>query len=316
MLRIAVFVFAVAICLFPPATGTAEEHAGGRPPGAHWGKIGWGGFFNNDLFGDGRDRWRTGSYAVSFVFGPPWKGRLPDRFGRVVELRFHTEVIAPATLAEQDVDDRRYAGLFSVGLHTHLELAETEVTAGVDAVFTGPQTALNIAQQATHSAFDSPDVRVLDSQIENGFHPTAVVEAGRSLSWHDTGPRLRPFVQGVAGIETLLRAGVDLTIGGIGQGGILSRDVVTGQRFPVVLDKKGRGVSLVMGMDVAHVADSALFPPGSGVKLSVLRSRMRLGAFHEVRAGWIFFGVTMLSPEFEGQSEAQIVASITGNLRF
>ena len=32
--------------------------------------LGYGRLFNNDLIGDGHDRWRTGSYHFSVVTGP------------------------------------------------------------------------------------------------------------------------------------------------------------------------------------------------------------------------------------------------------
>ena len=38
--------------------------------------LGWGRLLTNDLLGDGRDRWRTGSYTLSRVRGPAWGGSL------------------------------------------------------------------------------------------------------------------------------------------------------------------------------------------------------------------------------------------------
>ena len=34
--------------------------------------LGWGRLLTNDAIGDGKDRWRTGSYVLSRVRGPSW----------------------------------------------------------------------------------------------------------------------------------------------------------------------------------------------------------------------------------------------------
>jgi hypothetical protein len=36
--------------------------------------LGWGRMFTNDVFGDGKDRWKTGSYTVSRIRGASWDG--------------------------------------------------------------------------------------------------------------------------------------------------------------------------------------------------------------------------------------------------
>ena len=49
--------------------------------------LGWGRIFTNDQIGDGKDRWRTGSYTVSRVRGPSWQGHAGHGFGDILELR-------------------------------------------------------------------------------------------------------------------------------------------------------------------------------------------------------------------------------------
>lgn len=45
--------------------------------------LGWGRLLNNDALGDGKDRWRTGSYVLSRVRGPSWTGALPEMPGEI-----------------------------------------------------------------------------------------------------------------------------------------------------------------------------------------------------------------------------------------
>jgi hypothetical protein len=42
-------------------------------------RLGYGRIVNNDLVGDGEDRWQTGSVTTSRVWGPGWYGALPTR---------------------------------------------------------------------------------------------------------------------------------------------------------------------------------------------------------------------------------------------
>ena len=108
--------------------------------------LGWGGFVTNDRLGDGQDRWRTGSYTLSVVVGPQGVTQTPARAGRLIELRFHAEGIAPVSIANPAPDDRRFAGILSFGGHTHFTAMGGEVRAGADLVWTGPSTGSDRVQ--------------------------------------------------------------------------------------------------------------------------------------------------------------------------
>ncbi len=278
--------------------------------------LGWGRLFSNDGLGDAQDRWRTGAWTLSRVWGPDWNGRLPARPGEIVELRFHSEIIAPANLERPGRNDRRYAGILSLGLHTHYEQRGWQVSLGADLVFTGPQTGMDDLQSAIHRTLGvaSPEAAAA-RQIPDAVYPTLVVELGREV---DLGPaRLRPFVEGQAGLETLLRAGADLTFGGHGAGGLMLREITTGQRYRGIAGAAPPGLSLTLGADIARVWDSALLPDGGSAVLSPSRSRLRAGVAWQGRGGAsAFYGLSWLSREFRGQPEAQLVGSLTFNLRF
>ncbi|WP_412508020.1 lipid A-modifier LpxR family protein [Roseovarius sp. SYSU LYC5161] len=302
--------FLAAACMalaILPAAAFAEERQ----------YLGHGRLLTNDILGDGHDRWRSGSYAVSRVWGPEWTGALPGRAGRMLEFRINGETMAPQNLKTPAPGDRPFAGALSFGLHSHFAAGAAEMSVGADLVFTGPQTGLDELQQFLHDVLGGRDQSAFtrDTQIGNDMIPTMVIEAGRAVGLG--GPlRLRPFVEGRWGAESLVRAGADLSFGVSGQGALQVRAPVTGHRYRVV-DDSSHGLSLVLGGDVAHVADSEFLPGSRGFDLTDTRTRLRAGMRWENAAGSsAFYGLTWLSEEFEAQKEGQLVGSVRLNLKF
>jgi len=279
-------------------------------------RVGYGVVFTNDVIGDGHDRWRSGSVASSRVYAPGWQGAAPARLGEMLELRFNGEIIAPDDISTPAPGDRPFAGALSLGLHSHLERGGMEYAVGADMVVTGSQTGLDDFQGFLHDIVGGDDLSpgVRRNQVGNEFHPTGVVEAGRSFT---LGPvRLRPFAEARVGVETLVRAGADITIGGLTRGELLVREPVTGQRYRAVREAGG-GTAFVLGADIAHVEDSAFLPSRSGLRIEETRARVRGGLHWEGREGGaVFYGVTWLGEEFEGQREGQVVGSLQFRLRF
>lgn len=278
--------------------------------------IGYGRLINNDFLGDTQDRWRTGSVASSRVWGPSWTGQLPEGFGQILEVRLNAQFIAPDNLVAPAVGDRPYAASLSLGLHTHFRKGMTDFAVGADLVFTGPQTGLDDLQDGLHDALGvaGPSDATLAGQIDNGVYPTLVLEAGRDFAISET-LQLRPFVEARWGDETLVRAGADLMFGGLGQGELLVRDPVTGQRYRAVAQPIF-GYGLVLGADIAHVADSVYLPTARGMTISDARSRVRAGLHWQGDSSSVFYGVTWLGEEFQGQGSGQLVGSVHLNLDF
>lgn len=274
--------------------------------------IGIGHLFTNDFLGDGQDRWRTGSFTLSPIWGRGWNGDLPDEIGSLLEFRARGEIIAPSNLARPNPDDRRWAGTYTFGLHTHFALATTEVRLGADLAIVGPQTGIDDFQDSTHDLLGQTDPGVFGTQIGNGVFPTISAEIGRDLILSD-GLRLRPFVEAAAGVETFVRVGGDVIIGQFGKGALLLRDTTTGQRYSAVTLDRPEGISLVLGGDIARMEHSEYLDES---ELKDTRERLR-GGIHW-RTGWgeIFYGATWLGKEFVGQKDDQIVGSIKVDLRF
>ena len=277
--------------------------------------LGWGRLFSNDALGDGKDRWRTGAYAVSRVRGISWSGALPEAPGEILEFRLRADTIAPENLETPASDDRRYAGAITIGLHSQFAFGGYEADVGGDLVFVGPQTGIGDFQSWVHGALGIGDIAALDTQIDDAVHPTLSGEIARRFSFGDQ-VEFRPFVEARAGDETLLRAGGDLVIGTFGRRDLMLRDVTTGQRFRGVAGTTATGVSVVMGGDIARVFDSIYLPDGEAVDLSDTRHRLRAGMQWQGERSSAFYGISYLSPEFEQQDEGQFVGAMTLNFRF
>ncbi|QYK43202.1 MAG: DUF2219 family protein [Paracoccaceae bacterium] len=274
--------------------------------------LGFGRLFSNDGLGDARDRWRTGAYTVSMVRGSDWRGAAPARFGDMLEYRLRAEIVAPENLSRPAAGDRRYAGLLSIGVHTHFDMSGFETRLGLDLVGTGPGTGLGRFQSWAHGIFDLPKPD-LSRQIPNGIHPTASVEVGRAFALGGT--VVRPFVEAQAGIETFVRSGADVTVGRFGTGALMLRDTTTGQRYHGIRGPEAPGFSFTFGGDVARVFDSALLPAG-GPAHRENRHRLRAGVHWQGATSELFYGLTHLGPEFEGQHDGQMVGSIRARIRF
>lgn len=274
--------------------------------------------FSNDWFGmpvgDRFDRWRTGAYQVSGFWGrDDWDGALPYAPFALVEFRFRGEIIAPDNLAAPAPGDRRYAPALYFGAATHFDFRGLEVSAGADLVLTGYQTGLMNLHDGIHQTFGGSDVQLRDIIIEDGTYLNATLEVGRSFEVGAAS--LRPFVEAQAGVETLLRAGVDLRFGSYDAGSFLIRDATTGQRVVAIPGNSVGGWSFTLGGDVAHVDSSALLP-AAGPAAEDTRYRLRGGVARGSGIVDFFYGVTYLSEEFEGQEEGQLVGTLSVMLQF
>lgn len=276
--------------------------------------LGWGRFFYNDLLGDGHDRWQTGGYTVSILRGDRFDGHLPDRPGRILEYRLAANIIAPASLTSPEPDDRRYAGTLGLGVHTPWQWRGTEFSLGADLVVTGPQTGVGRFQRWAHEVLGLDKPEVLGNQIEDGFYPTLVAEAGRTLPL--AGGRLRPFAELRAGDESLIRLGADLSFGQVGADDLMVRDKTTGQRYRGAAGTYRQGVALTLGGDVAHVFSSVYLPAGETARLRADRYRLRAGLNWQGKKSTLFYGLTYLSPQFEQQSEGQVVGGLSLHVKF
>lgn len=278
--------------------------------------LGWGRFFDNDLLGDRKDRWRTSSYTLSRIRGPEGITTLPNRLGQLVEFRLRFEQITAGNLANPAKIDRRYAGIVSFGFHTHAKAMGGDVSLGTDLAIIGPQTGMSALQDFVHDRIGLPSGDAsYNRQFPNDAVFSAVGEFAKPLALGSKG-QIRPFVEGQAGLENMARVGLDLTIGNLGKDGIMLRDSTTGQRYSAVQGPESKGFSLTLGADIANVQSSYLLPEGGAVTAAKTRKRLRAGLNWQGEKSFVFFGLARLSPEFDQQFEDQTVGSLSLNVRF
>jgi len=270
--------------------------------------LGFGRLFSNDYLGDGADRWRSGSYAISVLRGKHWAGALPQRPFELIEYRIASEIIAPSRLRNPPEGDRRYAGILSVQAHTHFEIAGLHAQLGAGLVGVGPATGVGTVHRELHRLFSMPRPVVLENQLENALYMMFEAEIGREFE--AAGVAVRPFAQARFGDEDLLRAGIDIRFGAVERGALLLRDPTTGHRYAGISGRSEPGVAFVLGADIARVGWSAWLPAADGIVAHKERSRLRAGVELRGQSSGLFYGLTWLSEEFVGQPEGQIVGSL------
>jgi len=277
--------------------------------------IGVGRLFTNDYLGDGEDRWRTGSYVYSQIRAPrSYDAQRRFAFGELLEYRVRAEIIAadaPATAP----GDRPYVGAVSFGVHTHFGHGPADISVGADVIATGPQTGLSRFQTAVHDSLDMPAPAFIDTQLGDSIHVQGTAALGQNVFINDA-LSVRPFATAQLGAENLLRVGGDVIVGTVGQTDLMLRDVVTGQLYRGT-QSGDRGVSFVLGGDIAAVGDSIYLPPFRNVLPENTRTRARAGLHYQHREGASFFyGLTYLGPEFQDQPTGQLVGSVKLNFNF
>lgn len=276
--------------------------------------LGWGRLFTNDVFGDTRDRWRTGSYTLSRVRGTEWNGHLPATPGALLEFRMVGETIAPADLVSPEPDDRRYVGSLTFGLHTHFDWQGFDTSLGGNLVVTGQQTGASDLQARIHDIIGLPEPQVFGDQIGDNFFPTAVAEVGRSFALSQG--EFRPFVEAQAGVETFVRIGADLSFGGYARDALMLREGPSGQRYRAVSGSRVQGLSVTLGGDIARVFDSEYFVAGDAAQAQDTRSRVRAGVHWQGERAEMFYGLTWLGKEFTTQPDTQVVGSVNVRVKF
>ncbi|WP_439103256.1 lipid A-modifier LpxR family protein [Celeribacter marinus] len=270
--------------------------------------------FLNDAIGDGDDRWRSGSFTYSRLYGPEWLGRAPSNFGDLLEFRFRSDVITPDAPGRPIEGDRPYLGAVSVGMHSYVERESTQMRLGLDAVLVGPQTGLGDLQESFHHLLNIPAPDVTN-QLGNAAYASISFEAAQTFEVGSGS--IRPFVEAQVGPETLARLGVDYVFGDVGQSGLMLRDPVTGLLYNGIESAtRDESTSFILGADVAVVADSQFLPKRDGYEVQDARTRLRAGLYTTVGRAKIFYGAAWLSPEFAAQPEGQVVGALNVSFEF
>lgn len=268
---------------------------------------------SNDSLGDQHDRWQSNSAQLSVTTGPAWTGQAPAGFGTILEWKLRSDILTPSNLTAPLAQDRRHAGFFALGVNSYASRGDTDLRIGGDLFVIGPQTGLLQFQRNLHKILGFPIPTLDDFQIEDTVRAQISGEATHTFLLGDTA--VSPFVEVQIGPEDSIRAGIDLTFGGLGGDDLMTRLPVTGHRIPLV--RQGTyGFSFVLGGDVAYVKDSLFLPESLGYELTPVRTRIRAGVHYEREAFDLFYGMAWLGREFEAQPEGQLVGALHLGLRF
>lgn len=271
--------------------------------------------FTNDFIGDGKDRWRTGSYEISVTFGDQVVDGLPSSPFELMQYRLRSEIIAPEDLSlANPAPDRPYAGVIGLGAFTHYERGAYNISYGGELVFVGPSTGLDDFQSWAHDRLGVQGPTAAATQLGDKVYPTVQGEVSRGMRFD--GGVFRPFAEAQVGIESYARIGFDAVFGkNIAQNFYL-REPITGHLVTNARHSDDRSFGFMMGGDVAYVNDSKLLPESRGMQVRNVRPRARAGFLYEGENAGFFYGVTYLGKEFEGQREGQVTGSLNVKFNF
>lgn len=254
-------------------------------------------FYSNDSNAAPKiDRWRTVAASGEWL----WNVDPSRQFG----LRLEAEIVAPVYLhAPGPTPDRPFAGLLTVMGYDYRRSGPIETGFGLGIAAIGPQTGLSDFLDAAHSVLGGVPVgaAIANGQVANDLFVEARGEI--AATYAISGLYVRPFVAARTGAEKLVRAGIDLAWP---DPPALQRRPVTGALHSAPLG----GVQIGAGVDVAHVAQTALIPAGSAVTATPRRYRARLSLGFPVGNTRAELGLAWLSREFETQQTGQFVGTL------
>lgn len=277
--------------------------------------IGFGFILNNDFFGDGKDRWQTGSLSTSRLYGSLSSGQVPTAFGDLIEIRLQDQVISPNDTTSAR-PDRQWAGVYSFGLHSHFRDNVFRYSLGIDLNILGPQTGLFDFQEKLHERIGNAPFNdaIKDTAISDQVKISALTEVAYPFEF---GQQANGAVFGEVrtGLEDIARIGFDMSIGKDHFAPIKVRDTVTGQLYTVIPDSKP-SFYVSFGADTAKIGRSVFFQDPTIATALPNRHRVRASLNWGAGRAFGFFGLTWLSPEFEGQKSGQIVGSWQTQIKF
>jgi len=271
-------------------------------------------FLTNDALGDGEDRWRSAGFAYYLGYEGERTNGIPHHF------RINTQIISPQAPTGSSGPDRPYVGMFGVGAFLNHRIGLTDVTAGGEVAMIGEQTGISELQNTFHDVFGTdgymPNEDEGLNQVPDAITGMASTEVAMNYYVGQKG-LVRPFGGAQYGYETFLRAGVDLMWGEYSYAERFVRDPISGFIQPASEYRKTalEGFSILAGVDYTAVTESDFFPESSGVVMEPGRLRARLGFQAGFKDVSIFYGLTHLTKEFEGQDEGQTVGTISFQMK-
>lgn len=271
------------------------------------------GSFTNDYFGDGHDRWSSGSYQRSY-----YSQGLRNRWVDGIELRWRTEIITPWTPSKQQGGDVPFSTALGFGGSLHRNIGVLETRLGGEILVLGDFNGLEYVQRAVHDglgmeeSFDPTGNNV--ERVENGLELRFDLEIATTIPI-SRNSMIRPYSAITIGGDQATMVGADIVLGPLARAEIWTRDVVTGRLLTPQVNQF-QWLNLVAGWDARSVDASIHLPEGSRVDLQPAQFRARLGL--QVNNGFLdfFIGQAWLSPSFVNQAEPQRVGMLSVGFAF
>lgn len=264
--------------------------------------------FTNDYFGDGHDRWHSGSYQKSYFFDEITGSQLFKK----LELRGRTQIVTPWKGDVVAGEDRPYSSAIALGAFVHGSAGILETRAGGEFIISGDQTGLPNLQAFAHDSLGmsgsyNPLTRD-DPHLDDAFGFRGEAEVAFKSQMSETF-MMRPFAEQTFGVDQASTVGVDVVWGTLSANEVWTRDAVTGQLLSA--SKRNADLfTLVAGVDYSNVSKSMHFEEGSYAELQNEQYRVRVGSITRIHNMTLFFGQTWLSEQFVGQPEVQRVGSM------
>ena len=162
-------------------------------------------------------------------------------------------------LQAEDGGDRPWGGAISFGIHSPFQWTAAYVLGGgcafyrqelwFDAVSAGPSQRVRESNKQVIYFDQIKDETVIGGAAEVAY-PIGVTDRVQA----------RPFGEMRTGLEDVARIGVDVYFGALDSTPAMSRDPVTGHRYPVNVEQaQDRGMLFSLGYDYTQVENHAFF---------------------------------------------------------
>lgn len=292
----------------------------------------------NDRFGDGQDRYKTGGMTQSWLL--PESIFLDDPLiagqASALELQGRGFIATPNNTTNPAAQDRPFAQYVGVGAYlrtfgetedlTPASSLAIEHRVGIEVGFQGEPLPLFEIQDAIHGMTGGGGVAMTPANtLDSEFLVNAEVKRTHRLHIEngEVDVEFAPYAQGSFGMrENSVRLGTDIIVGSSLKARTWNHEPAIGALIPGgSKERDGLNWLTWVGGDVGYIASDAFLDggfdnSGPSVNREEITARLRAGLMVEYGDVALSYSATWLSPEFDAQSEGQVVGAFQIKYRF
>ena len=220
-----------------------------------------------------------------------------------VELRTHFEVVAPSNLQAEDGRDRPWGGAISFGIHSTLRYGQLHMCLGPNVHFIGKLSGFTQFQQDLHKGLGIKHAgdAVVNNQIKYETFIGGAAEVSYPIGVMGL-MQARPFGEMRTRLEDVALVGVDVYFGAVDSTPAMSRESVTGHRYPVNVEHaQDRGMLFSPGYDHTQMKKLRFLQLDLNASHEPARSRIRMGMTFKSGSWSVFRGLTIMGKESRDQ---------------